>query len=382
MRQWLPRTCVGLAAAFTLAACSFGEPPSPEQGEPPQLPTPSPGEHQGDPTTLIDVMADNLEVPWGLDFLPDGSALVTERDSGRVLQISEEAEPEEIAEIEVENAGEGGLMGLAVSPDFEDDDTIYLYFTSSSDNRVASLDLSEDDPEPEPIVTDIPSGSTHNGGQLAFGPDDYLWASTGDSGVPEFSQEEDNLAGKILRFDTEGEAADDNPTNDSLVYALGLRNVQGLAWDSEDELYAVEFGADVADEINHIVEGGNYGWPRFEGDANHENYIDPIVTWDPFEASCSGATFAEDTLITACLRGQRLWTMELSSPGEIDSEPEATIVGEFGRLRSVAVDEEGTLWVTTSNQDGRCETNQGCHIDDDDDRVLRFTTTHTAEGRT
>ncbi|QSB06556.1 PQQ-dependent sugar dehydrogenase [Natronoglycomyces albus] len=382
MRHRLPRICVGLAATFVLAACSFGDPPEPEQGQPPLLPTPSPGQPQGDPVTMMAVMADNLEVPWGLGFLPDGTALVTERDSGALLHILDEGEVEQLAEIDVDDAGEGGLMGLAVSPEFADDDTVFIYYTTPDDNRIASLDLSDDDPEPEPIVTGIPSGATHNGGQLAFGPDGNLWAATGDAGVPEWSQDEDNLAGKILRFDTSGDPVEDNPFDDSIVYSLGHRNVQGLAWGGDEELYAVEFGGDIADEVNLIEPGSNYGWPLYEGMGGGDEYVDPIITWEPFEASCSAAAFAEETLIVACLRGQRLWTLDVSAPGEFSGDPSPLLVGEFGRLRAVAVDAEGTIWVTTSNRDGRCLTNRGCHTDEDDDRVLRFSTTHTAEGRT
>ncbi len=369
---------------FTLASCSFGEPPEPEGGEPPNLPTPSGGPPE-EPATFMDVVAEGLEVPWGLAFLPDGTAVVGERESGRILSIAigedgTPAAPEEIGTVEVDANGEGGLLGLAVSPDFEQDSTLFLYYTTEEDNRIATLDLSSD-AAPEPILTGIPTASNHNGGALAFGPDGYLWAATGDAGNGDHAQNEDSLGGKILRLDTSGEPAPDNPDPASPVYSMGHRNVEGLAWNGSGDLYATEFGDDLADEINRIEAGGNYGWPLYEGPGGEPDYIDPVVTWEPFESSCADAVFVEQTLITACLRGQRLWIVEFDENGELVGEPQATLVNEFGRLRSIAMGPDGMLWVTTSNRDDRCEEASGCVIDEADDRVLRFSTSYAVEGR-
>ncbi|WP_081687802.1 PQQ-dependent sugar dehydrogenase [Glycomyces tenuis] len=375
---------VTAAVMFTLASCSFGEPPEPEGGEPPNLPTPSGGPPE-EPATFMDVVAEGLEVPWGLAFLPDGTAVVGERESGRILSIAigedgTPAAPEEIGTVEVDANGEGGLLGLAVSPDFEQDSTLFLYYTTEEDNRIATLDLSSD-AAPEPILTGIPTASNHNGGALAFGPDGYLWAATGDAGNGDHAQNEDSLGGKILRLDTSGEPAPDNPDPASPVYSMGHRNVEGLAWNGSGDLYATEFGDDLADEINRIEAGGNYGWPLYEGPGGEPDYIDPVVTWEPFESSCADAVFVEQTLITACLRGQRLWIVEFDENGELVGEPQATLVNEFGRLRSIAMGPDGMLWVTTSNRDDRCEEASGCVIDEADDRVLRFSTSYAVEGR-
>ncbi|MCC3765418.1 PQQ-dependent sugar dehydrogenase [Glycomyces sp. TRM65418] len=371
------------AAALTLASCSFGEPPAPETGAPPNLPTPSGAPE--DPATFIDVVAEGLEVPWGLDFLPDGTAIVGERQSGRLLAlpVAEDGtvgEPEELHTIDVAGGGEGGLLGLAVSPDYADDGTVFLYYTTGADNRIARLNL-ESDAAPEPILTGIPAAPNHNGGALEFGPDGHLYAATGDAGVGDNAQDPESLSGKILRITPEGEPAQGNPDPDSPVYSSGHRNVEGLAWNAEGVLYATEFGQDIADEVNRIEPGGNYGWPLYEGpDVDEADYIDPVVAWEPFEASCAGAVFLEDALVTACLRGQRLWVVQFDASGA-PAEPLAVVVGEFGRLRSVAMGPDGMLWVTTSNLDGRCSEERGCTANDADDRILRFSTSYAAQGR-
>ena len=379
---------VTAAVLLTLASCSFGEPPEPEEGDPPNLPTPSGGPPE-EPATFMDVVAEGLEVPWGLAFLPDGTALVGERETGRILSIAVAEDgtvdsPAEIRTVEVDATGEGGLLGLAVSPEFEEDATLFLYYTTEEDNRIASIDLAEDaDPEaaPEPILTGIPAAANHNGGALAFGPDGMLWAATGDAGNADNAQDETSLGGKILRFDTDGEPAADNPDPDSPVYSMGHRNVEGLAWNGSGELYATEFGDNLADEINRIEAGGNYGWPLYEGPGDDPDYIDPVLTWETFESSCADAVFVEQTLVTACLRGQRLWVVEFDANGAPVGEPQASLVAEFGRLRSIAMGPDGMLWVTTSNRDGRCEEASGCVADEADDRILRFSTSYAAEGR-
>lgn len=371
------------AAALTLASCSFGEPPAPETGEPPNLPTPS-GTPE-DPATFMDVVAEGLEVPWGLDFLPDGTAIVGER-TGRILAfaVAEDgtvAEPEELRTVDVSATGEGGLLGIAVSPDYADDGSVYIYYTADGDNRIAKLNL-RSDAAPEPILTGIPSGPDHNGGALEFGPDGFLYAATGDGGVGDRAQDPESLGGKILRITTAGEPAAGNPAADSPVYTSGHRNIEGLAWNAEAQLYATEFGQDIADELNLIEAGGNYGWPFYEGpDGGEDAYTDPVLTWEPFEASCAGAIFLEDALVTACLRGQRLWIVQFDQSGAPAAEPQAAVVGEFGRLRSVAMGPDGMLWVTTSNLDGRCDEDRGCTANEADDRILRFATSYAAQGR-
>lgn len=361
-----------LATGVLATGCSFGEPDDDPEITPPRFPTPSTpsAPAPAELTDVHEVIVTGLELPWDVDFLPDGAALVTERDSGRILRVGPEqdgdaltVDPVQTIE-DVNNAGEGGLLGIAVSPEYEDDETVFIYYTTGGDNRIARLTLGE---EPEPILTGIPNAGNHNGGQLAFGPDGYLYASTGDAGVEDRAQDRDELAGKILRMTVEGEPAPDNPF-DSHVWAYGLRNVQGLAWDADDRLWATEFGDQTWDEINQIEPGENYGWPEVEGVGDDERFRDPEVTWATGEASCSGAAIVGQTLVAACLRGQRLWVMELTEGGTVLGSPQAALVEEYGRLRAAVVAPDGSLWVTTSNRDDRLPGGPG----PDDDRIIRL----------
>ncbi len=360
------RRFVSLLAVLGLLAtgCAFGEPDEEEAGAPPRFPTPSttPSTPQGE--VVAEVIASNLEVPWGLDFLPDGSALVTERDSRRILRITPDQEVETVQVIEEAYAdGEGGLLGIAVSPQYETDRTVFIYYTTREDNRIARLRLGE---PPEPIVTGLPSGSIHNGGRLAFGPDGYLYATTGETGSPALAQDVDNLGGKILRMTTDGEPAPGNPFPNSLVYSYGHRNVQGIAWDEQGRLYATEFGEVSWDEINLITPGGNYGWPEVEGQGSDPDFINPLVVWPTAESSCSGAAIISEILVVACLRGERLYLAQLNGQGGIMGAPVPALIDEFGRLRTVVRAPDNTVWLTTSNRDGRGEPAP------EDDRILRL----------
>ena len=195
--------------------------------------------------------------------------------------------------------------------------------------------------------------------------EDYL-ASRAKLIDPSRAQDPASLNGKILRMDPLGDPPleDPNPDPDSLVWSMGHRNVQGLAWDSRGRLWATEFGQDTFDEVNLIEPGGNYGWPEVEGMGDDDRFINPKVTWSTDEASPSGLAIAGDTLYVGALRGQRLWTIPLS--GDELGRPEAELEGQYGRLRNVQVAPDGSLWITTSNRDGRGDP------DDDDDRVLRL----------
>jgi glucose/arabinose dehydrogenase len=316
------------------------------------------------------VIASGLEAPWGLAFLPNGDALVTERDSGRVLSVDPSGNVEEIQRLPEGGVGEGGLMGIALSPDYESDELVYAYYTTGQDNRVVRFRLGE---EHEPILTGIPVNSFHDGGRIAFGPDGLLYVGTGDAGVRGASQDIDSLAGKILRITPDGGVPSGNPFPDNPVYSYGHRNVQGLAWDAQGRLYATEFGQNTYDEVNLIVPGGNYGWPIVEGAGGEPEYIDPISTFSTTEASPSGAEILkggaipqwEGSFFMAGLRGQRLWRLGLDERGAV-TEREELLLNAAGRLRHVAQAPDGSLWVLTSNRDGR-----GTPIRDDD-RILRL----------
>ena len=312
-----------------------------------------------------EVMATGLTVPWGLGFLPDGTALVAERNSARVLRIRPGGAPTVVTTVSgVQAGGEAGLLGLAVSPTYAQDNLVYVYFTTASDNRIARFRL--DTPQQQTVIlSGLARASTHDGGRIAFGPDGMLYAGVGDAGVTANSQNQASLNGKILRMRPDGGVPDDgNPFPGSLVYSLGHRNVQGLAWDARGRLFATEFGQNTWDEVNEIVAGGNYGWPVVEGRGTDPRYRDPFVVWSTAEASPSGATIDGDTLYVAALRGQRLWTVPLSG-----GSPVARLQGQYGRLRTAERAPDGSLWLTTSNRDGRGTPGA------DDDRVIRFPAT-------
>jgi glucose/arabinose dehydrogenase len=315
-------------------------------------------------------VASNLQIPWGLAFLPDGSALVSERNTARVLRVQAGQSPQQVATISgVSATGEAGLLGLAVAPTFAQDNLVYAYFTSASDNRIVRFRL--DAPQTQtPILTGLARASIHDGGRIAFGPDGMLYAGVGDAGNTANSQNMQSRNGKILRMRPDGSVPPDNPTAGSLVYSLGHRNVQGLSWDSAGRLYASEFGQNTWDEVNYIVPGGNYGWPTVEGRAGDPRFRDPIVQWTTAEASPSGAVVDGNTLLVAALRGTRLWLVPLTGNGGAGT-PTAQLQGQFGRLRTVAVAPDGSLWVATSNRDGRGTPAAT------DDRILRFVPTGT-----
>ncbi len=357
------------ASAVLLAACSSDEGGSPAAA-PPATTAPSgsapatdaPAASKGEPDLANpETVATGIETPWGLAFLPDGSALVAERDTGRVLRVRTGGQPEQVYQVPgVVAQGEGGLLGLAVAEDHAETKQVYAYLTAASDNRIVRWELGSD-AAPEVVFDGIGKAGVHNGGRIAFGPDGMLYAGTGDAGVRDASQDPGNTNGKILRLTPEGEPAPGNPREGSPVYSLGHRNVQGLAWASDGTMYAAEFGQNTYDEVNKITAGANYGWPEVEGTGDDSRFVNPIATWGTDEASPSGAAVAGDTVYVAGLRGERLWAVPLDG-----GEPRAELSGRYGRLRTVAVAPDGALWLTTSNTDGRGDVRDG------DDRILRF----------
>ncbi|MFV2020325.1 PQQ-dependent sugar dehydrogenase [Micromonospora sp. LOL_023] len=385
-RRRLSRRATTVTAAASLTAvllaggCTFGEPEPDQAGTSPTFPAPTATPTGGgiDQQIAVTVLASGLQVPWGVAFLPDGGALVTERDSARILQVGPGSDTDglTVAEVqtidEVDGGGEGGLLGIAVSPKYATDQTIFIYYSTTQDNRVARLTLGG---EPDPIVTGIPLSGIHNGGRLAFGPDGFLYATTGDASDTGLSQDQESLGGKILRMTPDGDPAPGNPFPDSLVWSLGHRNVQGIAWDAADRLYATEFGQSAWDEINVIEPGGNYGWPQVEGQGDDDRFVDPLVVWPTDESSCSGAAVVDRILAAACLRGERLWLVELTEAGTVFGQPRALLTEEYGRLRTVVAAPDGSVWVTTSNQDGRGDPEPA------DDRILRLVFADGGAGR-
>jgi glucose/arabinose dehydrogenase len=378
------------ALVLGLAACG-GEPadpavtatPQPTRGaEPTQDAEPTPDEASPSPSApdpespsprvtgtgerprVVGTVASGLETPWGVAFLPDGTAVVTERDTTRVLTIDRDRQVREVGRMtQAAPVGEAGLLGVAVSPTYDRDRLVYFYLTTAEDNRVVRATLRGGRlGEPRVVLDGIPNGFVHDGGRLEFGPDGLLYVSTGEIGQEQLAQDRASLAGKVLRITPDGDPAPGNPDPASPVWSWGHRNVQGLAFDDADRLWASEFGANSFDELNLIDPGVNYGWPEVEGVGDDERFRNPEVVWRTDEASPSGLAFREGYLWLAALRGNRLWRVDVS--GGRARAPRDFLVGEYGRLRSVVVAPDGMLWVTTSNRDGRGDPAA------DDDRIL------------
>ncbi|MFY9637131.1 MAG: PQQ-dependent sugar dehydrogenase [Cellulosimicrobium cellulans] len=295
-----------------------------------------------------------LDIPWAAVFLPNGTAIISERDSA-LLKAVKDGRATTIGQVPgVTPGGEGGLLGLALSPQFPADSYLYMYFTSAEDNRIARVTVTEGPDgsltlgDPDVIFTGIPKAGTHNGGRIRFGPDGFLYVGTGDSQRRDQPQNPDALGGKILRLTADGGPAPGNPFGNA-VYSLGHRNVQGLAWDSEGRLWASEFGPDVNDELNLIVPGGNYGWPAVTGAPHRGEFLDAKVVWpSTAESSPSGLEIVGSTAFLGALRGQRLWTVALS--GEEAHAPVAHFTREYGRIRDVIRTPEGGFWLLSNNQ--------------------------------
>ena len=369
-----------LGAVLALGTgCSFGPPKADQAGAPPRFPTPSvtPSDQGGEQEVVATVLARNLEVPWGVAFLPDRSALVTERNSARILRVGPDTGPDGLTVTEVQRltevqaGGDGGLLGIAVSPKYATDKTVYVYYSTAKDNRVAKLTLKG---VPQPILTGIPHSAGDNGGQLAFGPDGYLYVTTGDASAPGSKPNPKSLGGKILRMTGAGKPAPGNPVKNSVVWSSGHRDVRGIAWDQGKRLFATDSGQE-SDELNLIAKGGNYGWPAVEGQSTDKKLKNPLVSWPLTESGCAGVAVLEKTVATACLDGQRLWLVETTASGTVFGQPRPMLVGEFGRLRSAVAAPDGSLWITTSNRDGQGEPKP------DDDRIIRLVFSGGGAGR-
>ncbi|MGW1090321.1 PQQ-dependent sugar dehydrogenase [Streptomyces sp. NPDC002596] len=376
-----------LAAGSLLlsAGCSSNDDSENTQARPTGAPATVPSASSSPPSSppsakgsvkVVSTLTEGLASPWGLAELPGGDLLVSSRDGRTITRIDGSTGKQTLLGTVpgVSPAGEGGLLGIAVSPAFDTDHLLYAYFTTASDNRIARMQYDGTGKAPgrqlgapHTILRGIPKGYIHNGGRIAFGPDGMLYAGTGETGqTRELSQDKKSLAGKILRMTPDGRPAPGNPVPGSLMYSYGHRNVQGLAWDGQKRLWASEFGQDTWDELNQIVPGGNYGWPKYEGKVGKAGFVDPVAQWRPSEASPSGIAFARGSIWMAGLRGERLWRIPLSgSPGrEPLAAPQSFLQGKYGRLRTVLAAGGSRLWLVTSNTDTRGTPKPG------DDRVL------------
>ena len=357
----------GPPATPTSGSTPEAAPASPSPGSPPPA-SPEPAEPSTVRPRTTEVLADDLDVPWGIAFLPDGSAVVGERGTGRLLRVTPRGAVRTLGTVRgvvaPSGPGEGGLLGIALAPG--DPDTLFAHHTSGSDDRVVRMSLAGGRVgRPRPVLTGIPTSTHHHGGQLLFDPDGMLLVSTGDAEQSSLAQDRGSLAGKILRIRPDGRAAPGNPFGNR-TWSYGHRNVEGLAFDETGRLWATEFGDERADELNLIRRGRNYGWPQVEGRSSRRGLTSPRATWSP-TSSCSpaGLAITRSTALVGALQGRCLFAVPLD--GTSAGEPRRHLAGDHGRLRSVAVAPDGSLWVTTSNTDGRVRPGR------DDDKILRVT---------
>ena len=317
------------------------------------------------------VVAQNLEVPWSIDIAKDGRIFFTERD-GRIRIIDSQGKliNEPAANIRVEQTGEGGLLGLALHPNFTNNHLLYIYHTYANKSKLYNkvLLLTEKKNriiESKVIIDSIPAAPFHDGGRIKFGPDGKLYISTGDAAIPDLAQNLKSLAGKILRLNSDGTIPNDNPFPGSPVYSYGHRNIQGLAWHPKTkELYATEHGPSGNDEINIIKAGLNYGWPIEE--CKGSKFEASQFCFNPGIAP-SGATIPtsnklgyQNDLIFATLRGSHLRLIDLQA------KTQANILVGYGRLRDVIEAPDGSLYVLVNNKDGRGISQAN------DDKILRI----------
>ncbi|MFD5400523.1 PQQ-dependent sugar dehydrogenase [Streptomyces griseorubiginosus] len=319
----------------------------------------------------VSTLSSGWTIPWGVFWLPDGkSALVTERDDFRVWKVTKDGTKTQVGTVPnaVTTNGEGGLLGVAVDPKWETNHRVYFMHTASEGNRVVRMTYDGTALSDYTVLLQgIKKNRYHNGGRLAFGPDGYLYVSTGEAQTPDLAQDKNSLNGKILRMTTDGSPAPGNPFG-NLVYSLGHRNPQGLAFDRNGRLWEAEFGNSSKDELNLIKPGANYGWPVCEGTCSTAGMTNPKATWNVSEASPSGIAIVRNVVYMASLRGERLWRIPINGDNESVGTPTAYYVGTYGRLRTVTkVPGADQLWLSTTN----CDNNGGAA--DGSDKIFRVT---------
>ncbi|MCT7374077.1 PQQ-dependent sugar dehydrogenase [Chelativorans salis] len=305
---------------------------------------------EGTPVEIVS----GLDIPWSAVTV-GRDVLVSQRGTGEIVAFRLGETLRSVGTVpDVVARGDGGMLGLAVLTEGAEV-WVYAYHSTASGNRIVRMAYSEGVLGDVQIVLDgLPGGRSHNGGRIAFGPDGMLYATVGETRNPDLSQDPNSLAGKILRMTPAGGIPNDNPIDGSLVYSLGHRNPQGLAWDENGQLWATEFGDDAWDELNRIEPGGNYGWPVMEGRGGNAAYIDPVMQWRTEEMGPSGLAYVDGTFFVAGLTGQRLWSVTIDTAG--NPVASAHYVGEYGRIRHVLEGSDYKLWFLTN---GRGENNDG-----------------------
>lgn len=351
MNKWV------LAAFLLLSGCASSKQSPDKEDSLQHIPTGT--------SSTIDVIAENLEIPWDITNSSD-SFFISQR-KGTIIQVDFTGKKEEMElrmNQPVLHKGEGGLLGFELDPDFPKNGLAYVYHTYLKEEKIANriIQIQKKNgnwQEIKELLVDIPGGPIHNGGRLAIGPDNKLYATVGDAGIKSSAQNKQALSGKILRLNLDGSIPADNPFKNSYVFSYGHRNPQGMAWSESGMMYATEHGQSAYDEVNKLEPGKNYGWPVIEGDEEKEGMEKPLIhsgeeTWAP-----SGLAYADGKLFIAALRGEKLLAFDLKS-----EKMTVTFKGE-GRLRDIYASNR-YLYVVTNNTDGR-----GTPAENDD-RLLRL----------
>lgn len=328
----------------------------------------------------IEIIAENLSVPWAIDISNEGNIYFTER-SGTIRIIENgKLNPQPLTTFSAPfiNEGEGGLMGIALDPNFSQNHYIYVIHSYLEGNQIYNrvIRLIENNNRAfidRTLLDKIPGGQIHNGGRLKIGPDQKLYITTGDAGNSALSQDPTSTAGKILRLELDGSIPKDNPIINSPIYSLGHRNPQGLTWNSKNVLYESEHGQLAHDEINIIQPGANYGWPLVQGneESTEVTIQKPLIhsgedTWAPSGIAFINQGAWQGKLLVANLRGQQLLSIFLNETGTVVTNIESWFKNEYGRLREVVFSKDGSIYLTTNNRDGRG------NPDITDDKIIRL----------
>ena len=367
--------------ALALAGCTADPQPSVTGSETPEpsasaepsatpssSPSPSPvvvgGAADAEVVATVSLIG-NLEAPWDIAWEPDGGMLVTLSDEGRILRYKDNTTEyftgpgADWLAANVNPAGEGGLLGIALLP--SDPSVVYVYMSRTNDNVVARMSLTGTQlGEAKVILQGIPHATSHDGGRIRFGPDGYLYVTTGDARDKPASQDTSTLNGKILRMVADGTDADGSPAPGNpfgnLVWTYGHRNVQGIGWTADGRMYESELGQNEYDELNLIEPGNNYGWPLVEAmigapagtapGATVKGVTYPLVYWRTSEASPSGLAVTNEAIYVGALRGQRVYRIPLTATG---IGTPTVLLNNLGRIRLVSWGPDGNLYVMTSN---------------------------------
>lgn len=323
-------------------------------------------------TDAVQFVATNLQKPWSMSF-GDNKIFFTEKigkirviDNGTLVN-------ESVADLQVADVTDAGLLGITLDPDFENNHFIYVYYTYQEGNNLWNkvlriTEFNDKMTDSKVILDKIPGAEFDDGGVIKFGPDKKLYIGTGDATDQNSAQDLKSLAGKILRLNDDGSIPQDNPFPNSPVYSYGHRNPQGLAWDDKGNLYETEEGPTRNDEINLIKPGQNYGWPSQECSGSQQ-YQAALVCYNP-SIGPAGITYystgkldIKNSLVLSTLLGHSLYQLPVQNDTILEQK---IILDGVGRIRDVSEGPDGYLYILTSNTDGMG------FPDQNDDKLLRI----------